>query len=81
MFSAVDPTAWIMLLVALINAPTWIIAGFTMWYARRTEKNTNSMKDALVKASSEAAHAAGREEMRDETDAKVTAAVTTSRRP
>lgn len=34
------------------------------------EKNTNSIKDALVAKTGEAAHAAGREEMRIEGEAK-----------
>jgi hypothetical protein len=70
MFSSVDPTAWVMLIIALINAPTWIVSGFTLYYTWRTEKNTNSMKDALVKTTGIAAHAAGREEMRAEVAAK-----------
>lgn len=36
------------------------------YYIRKTEKNTNSMKDALVKATGEASHAAGVEVGRTE---------------
>ena len=39
------------------------------YYTRRTEKNTNSMKDALVKSTADSSHAAGREEGRAEAKA------------
>lgn len=39
-------------------------------YSRRTEKNTNSMKDELVKVTGEKAHAAGKEEGRQEGESK-----------
>jgi len=32
----------------------------TLWYSRRTERNTNSMKDALVEATKLRAHALGK---------------------
>lgn len=53
----------ILLLVAVMN-------GVTLYYSRRTEKNTNSMKDELVRATGEKAHAAGKEEARAEGEAK-----------
>lgn len=45
----------ILLLVAVMNA-------VTLYYTRKTEKNTNSMKDALVAQTALASHAAGRKE-------------------
>lgn len=44
-------------------------------YSRQTEKNTNSMKDALVLATATSSHAAGREEARAEGEAKTAAKV------
>lgn len=78
-FTHVDPTAWVLLVVAGINAPTWFIAGMTLWYAHKTavvagktEINTNSMREALVVATAVASKAEGRDEMRIE--AAITAA-------
>ena len=60
---------WILLLIALLNA-------YTAWRTIRTdrniallEQNTNSIKDALVKSTGEAAHAAGVEQGRGEGEA------------
>lgn len=50
---------WILLAVAVMNI-------FTLYYTRRTEKNTNSMKDALVLKTAEASDAAGHERGRRE---------------
>lgn len=36
----------------------------TLYYSRKTEKNTNSMKDALVEATAKLSHAEGKEEGR-----------------
>lgn len=47
-----------------------ILQGVNLWYTRRTEKNTNSMKDALVARTAESSHAAGRDEMRVESEIK-----------
>ena len=45
------------------NILGWIIIGaltlINTYYSRKTEKNTNSMKDALVKATSDASYRAG----------------------
>ena len=58
----------ILLGIAALNVIGGAIGFLTLWYTRRTERNTNSMKDALVKATRLAAHAAGREEMRLESE-------------
>lgn len=58
-----DINTGVLLLVAVMNAAT-------LYFTRQTEKNTNSMKDALVKSTSIAAHAAGRDEMRAEAEAE-----------
>jgi hypothetical protein len=49
----------LLLAVAGLNA-------YTAYISHRTEKNTNSMKDALVKTTGELAHATGLREGRDE---------------
>lgn len=49
----------VMLLVAVLN-------GITLYFTRRTEKNTNSMKDALVASTAKASLQEGREQGRDE---------------
>jgi hypothetical protein len=53
----------ILLIVAAMNA-------YTAWRTRQVEKNTNSMKDALVSSTAKASlaegHAAGLEQGRDE---------------
>lgn len=41
-----------------------ILTAFNTYYSRKTEKNTNSMKDALVASTRTTAHAEGREEQR-----------------
>lgn len=48
----------VLLIVAAMNM-------ITMYYTRKTEKNTNSMKDALVEATAKVSHAEGREEGRE----------------
>ena len=50
-------------------AATKVAAAATQVAAEQTEKNTNSMKDALVLATKQAAHAAGHEEARLEGEA------------
>lgn len=76
----VDPNNWVLLIIAVVtgifSAPTWIMAGITLYYAHRTEKNTNSMKDALVAKTAAASHAEGREEGRQEGVAVTAAAAT-----
>lgn len=66
--------AWRAKMVAVetqaIVGQTHTIAVETRELAEKTEINTNSMKDALVKATGEAAHAAGKEEGRSEGEAK-----------
>lgn len=73
----VELNTWILLVIAITNAGTGVL-----WFlikqdtlatkiaAELTEKNTNSMKDALVLATDKAAHAAGKEEGRVEGEAK-----------
>lgn len=51
-----------LVVIALINAFTALVALRTHALAKQVEIATNSMKDALVKATSEAAHAAGKSE-------------------
>lgn len=51
----------ILLAVAIMNA-------ITLYYTRRTEKNTNSLTTALVKTTKIAAHAAGVKEEREKND-------------
>jgi hypothetical protein len=50
--------------VAITNMITGVFAFITLVYARRTEKNTNSMKDALVVATETAAYSRGVDEER-----------------
>jgi len=51
----------------------WLLIVFmqfiNVYYTRRTEKNTNSMKDALVKSTGEASFAAGHDKGRIEGEA------------
>ena len=61
----IDWNTVVLVLVAVMNAAT-------LYYSRHTEKNTNSMKDALIISTRAVAHQAGREEMR--TEAATTAA-------
>ena len=51
------------LLASMINLGVQLVV---LYYTHRTEKNTNSMKDALVKATGEAHFAEGREVGREE---------------
>lgn len=62
----IKPDTVVLLIVAAMNA-------LTLYYTRRTEKNTNSMKDALVASEKTASHAEGKEEGRAE--GVVTAAI------
>lgn len=57
------------IVLALVGAMTLI----NTYYTRRTEKNTNSMKDALVASTGQLAHAAGKEEGRIEGEVKAAA--------
>lgn len=50
--------------IAFLNFLTAVITSITLYYSRRTEINTNSMKDALVAATSRADRAEGKEEGR-----------------
>lgn len=56
--------------IALLNAFTAVMAWRTHSLTEKVEIATNSMKDALVKATGESAHAAGKEEGRVEGEAK-----------
>jgi hypothetical protein len=56
----------ILLIVAIMN-------GSTLYFTRRVEKNTNSMKDALVAAKAKEAYGAGHDDARVEGEAKARA--------
>lgn len=60
---AIDINTAILLAVAILTIINTVIS-------RNTEKNTNSMKDALVKRTAEASEAKGRIEMRQEMEEK-----------
>lgn len=75
-----------LVLIAIVNAVPATIAAIAAIKTRaiatetkdltlKTEQNTNSMKDALVKATSEAAHSAGKEQGRIEGEVKAAALV------
>ena len=51
----IDGNTWMLFVVA-------VLTGINTYYSRKTEKNTNSMKDALVSG----AEAKGRSDMREE---------------
>lgn len=55
----IDFNSLILLLVAVATA-------INTYYSRKTEKNTNSMKDALVASADVEGHARGLKEGRDE---------------
>lgn len=59
-----------LLSIALLNAFTAFMAWRTHLLTKQVEVATNSMKDALVKATGEASHAAGKEEGRVEAENK-----------
>ena len=59
-----SPDNLILLGIAATNLMTGAIAFATLIYARRTEVNTNSMRDALVKTTAVASHAQGVDEER-----------------
>jgi hypothetical protein len=71
-----DPNTLVLLAIALLNA--WV--ALMAWRTKRdihatkiavekTEVNTNHMREQLVEATGVAAHAAGRDEMRQEAEA------------
>lgn len=45
--------------IAFMNMVTMILGLVTAYYSRRTEQNTNSMKDALVASTAKVSHAEG----------------------
>lgn len=53
------PSEIVQLVVALAVFGNTVVGLFTVYYTRRTEKNTNSMKDALVKTTGESEKAKG----------------------
>jgi hypothetical protein len=55
----IDGNTWVLLMVA-------VLTGFNTYYTRKTEKNTNSMKDALVASADIEGHARGLKEGREE---------------
>jgi len=61
-----DWTTLMLLAIAVLNAYTAWAALQTRSDIRTLEKNTNSIKDALVKATGDAAHGAGLEQGRAE---------------
>ena len=61
--ATIDPNV-ILLAIAVLNSITALLAYRTHKLTLKVEKATNSMKDALVEATGEAAHAAGKEEGR-----------------
>jgi hypothetical protein len=60
---AIDINTVILLVVAVLTIVNTIIS-------RHTEKNTNSMKDALVKSTADFSEAKGRSDMRQEMEDK-----------
>jgi len=65
----IDLNMLVLLGIAVMNAYTAYAVNKTHNLALKTELNTNSMKDALVKATGIAAHAEGREEGRLQSEA------------
>ena len=63
MTTALDPNITL-LIIATLNAATAWLAYRTHKLTKQVEIATNSMQDALVAATGEAAHAAGKEEGR-----------------
>jgi hypothetical protein len=57
-------------IIAAIGAAQVVLLAYIAAMTRRTEKNTNSMKDALVKSTAEASHAAGMADQRKATEDK-----------
>jgi len=55
----IDGNTWVLLAVAALTA-------INTYYSRKTEKNTNSMKDALVASADVEGHARGLKEGREE---------------
>lgn len=47
------------LAVVIMQLLNVTMQAFVLFYSRRTEKNTNSMKDALVASTAKASHAEG----------------------
>jgi hypothetical protein len=61
-------SVFLLIIVVAINALTAFLAWQTWKQAAMTERNTNSMKDALVAATAKASHAEGMEAQRDKTE-------------
>lgn len=59
----VDPNTWALIVLAALQ-------GINLYYTRRTEKNTNSLITTALLRTAESSHAAGRDEMRTEGEAK-----------
>lgn len=56
--------------IAVVNMITAVVSGLTLMYSHRTEKNTNSMKDALVQKTAVASDLLGYRRARLEGEAK-----------
>lgn len=56
----IDLQTVVLLIIAILNM-------VTLYISRKTEQNTNSMKDALVAATAKASHAEGMTDQRKET--------------
>lgn len=65
----IDPNI-VLLSIAALNTITAILAYRTHTLTKQVEVATNSMKDALILATAEASHAAGKDEARAEGEAK-----------
>lgn len=63
-----EPNTIALGVVGVINLATAVLAALTYSQSRKTELNTNSMKDALVKAVATSARMEGRDEMRAEAE-------------
>lgn len=61
---------WVLLAIAVVNAITAAVSLATLHFARRTELNTNSMKDELVAATRKSALGEGRDAMRVEAEGR-----------
>jgi hypothetical protein len=59
MISGVEVNTLILLVVAIVTA-------INTYYSRRTEKNTNGLKDALVRAEKKLSKQEGRNEVHEE---------------
>jgi hypothetical protein len=72
-YVTISPEIMGWMFIALCNLVTAMLTVRTHNLALQTEKNTNSMKDALVKATGQAQHAAGMEAGRAEGAVKAAA--------